>query len=82
MNDVPELSYTMREMRCFLPTGWRVEPDAEAGWRPEREAWVTVLRDGSELSWELMVELDQARTLGRSEALRRAMARVKSRVGS
>lgn len=77
MSDLSELGYTMREVHCFLPTGWRVEPDAGGGWQPARGAWVARIRDGSELSWELTVKLEEARSLGRSEALRRAMARVK-----
>lgn len=73
MGDADELDYSQRELRRFLPLGWSLTDDAEAGWSGDRNAWITTVRDGSGLDWRLSVKLEEARSLGRFEALRMAM---------
>ena len=74
-----ELTYTTRELRSFLPTGWRIEPNADGGWVAAEGAWISTLRDATGLDWELRVALDEARDLGREKALRMAMTAIRRR---
>ena len=74
-----ELTYTSRELRSFLPTGWKIESNAAGGWIATESAWISTVRDGSGLAWELRVTLDDTRELGREKALERAMAAIRQR---
>lgn len=73
MGTTEELDYSSRDVRRFLPLGWSLADDAGPGWDAERGAWLTTVRDGSDLDWEVSVKAEQAATLGRDEALRRAL---------
>ena len=66
-----EISYTDVEVRSVLPLGWSFEPDT-ARWDEVSRIWEATVLDGSDLAWPVRVSLDEARSAGRLEALRRA----------
>ena len=74
-----ELTYTTRELLSFLPMGWSIESGAEGGWVADEGAWISTVRDGSGLAWELRVALVDTRELGKEEALKRAMTAIHQR---
>ena len=77
MNAANELSYTRAEIRSFLPTGWSLPASGDEGqWDAARSAWRVVLIDGTDLEWPVEIDLAQANSLGRMEALRQATRRV------
>ena len=69
------LSYTETEMRSYLPTGWDLA-DGPGAWDPKKKLWRTTVLDNVEFDWPVAVKPDDAKTLGRLEALRRAFDRV------
>jgi hypothetical protein len=73
MND--PLHYTETEVRSYLPTGWELGRAAE-GWDSRKRLWKATLIDNVEFDWPLEVTADAASSLGRLEALRRAVDRV------
>jgi hypothetical protein len=77
MSSASELSYTRAEIRSFLPTGWSLPASGEQGhWDATRGVWTLVLIDGTDLEWPVEIDLAQAESLGRMEALRQATRRA------
>lgn len=70
------IRYTETEVRSFLPTGWDLAGDPAGRWDPKKRAWSATVVDNVEFDWPLVVKADDASSLGRLEALRRAMDRV------
>ena len=66
------LSYSLIEIRSFLPTGWSIAASEPGEWDADAEAWVVTLRDGSDLEWPMKVSLKKARSEGRLQALEQA----------
>ena len=73
MDDAEPLEFSLHELHRVLPLGWSLADETGGAWDPARGAWATTVRDGSGLDWQVTVEPDAVRSLGRFEALRRAM---------
>ena len=69
------LSYTETEIRSFLPTGW-ILSEGPGAWDPKKKVWRTTVLDNVEFDWPVEVKPDEALSLGRIEALRKAIDRV------
>ena len=67
------LSYTETEIKGFLPTGWSLTRDGAGAWDPKKKVWQLRVLDGVDFDWPVVVKSDDASSLGRLEALRRAM---------
>jgi len=76
MNDAEPLRYTETEVRSFLPTGWSLSGDPAGSWDAKKRVWRTTVIDNVDFDWPLAVDAGDAASLGRMEALRRAMDRV------
>jgi hypothetical protein len=70
------LSYTETEIRSYLPTGWSLTEDGPGAWDPKKKVWRTMVIDNVEFDWPVEVKTDEASSLGRLEALRKAIDRV------
>jgi hypothetical protein len=70
------LSYTETEIRSFLPTGWNLTEDGPGAWDPKKKVWRTTVLDNVEFDWPVEVKTDEVSSLGRLEALRKAIDRV------
>lgn len=78
MTEGDEVHYTTSEIRSYLPTGWRLAPgETEGHWDPALRIWTVSVHDGSDLEWPVSVGSDQARSMGRLEALRRSLEILK-----
>jgi hypothetical protein len=67
------LSYTETEIRSFLPTGWDLAGDGQGTWDAKKKSWQVRVIDNVEFDWPVVVKADDAGSVGRLEALRRAM---------
>lgn len=70
------LRYTETEVRSFLPTGWDLVGMPEGSWDPKKKTWRATVIDNVEFDWPVVVKADDAASLGRLEALRKAFDRV------
>lgn len=70
------LSYTDTEIRSFLPTGWDIVGDGKGTWDSKKRTWQVSVLDNVEFDWPVVVKADDVTSLGRMEALRRAMNAV------
>jgi hypothetical protein len=73
------LSYTETEINSFLPTGWSLARNAAnpaGSWDAKKRIWQLTVLDGVDFDWPVVVKPDDAGSLGRLEALRRAMDTV------
>lgn len=77
------LNYTETEVNSYLPTGWSLarsttNPAANpaGAWDAEKKAWQLRVLDGVDFDWPVVVKADDAGSLGRLEALRRALDMV------
>ena len=67
------LSYLPIEVRSYLPGGW-VLPDSEYGaWDAKDKAWKIKVIDGADADHTVEVAADTASSVGRMEALRKAI---------
>ncbi len=67
------LSYLPIEVRSYLPGGW-VLPDSEYGtWDAKAETWKIRVFDGADSDHTIQVEAGAAGSVGRMEALRKAI---------
>jgi len=67
------LSYLPIEVRSYLPGGW-VLPDSELGaWDAKQKAWKIQVIDGADANHTVEVGADSAGSVGRLEALRKAI---------
>lgn len=69
------LSYTETEIRSYLPTGWNLS-EGTGAWDPKKKVWRTMVLDNVEFDWPVEVTPDEASSLGRIEAMRKAIDRV------
>lgn len=76
MADGEPLRYTETEIRSFLPSGWNLTGEAVGSWDAKKRVWRTMVLDNVDFDWPLVVDAADASSLGRLEALRRAMDRV------
>ena len=67
------LYYTETEVKSYLPTGWSLTRDGAGAWNAKQKAWQLRVLDGVDFDWPVVVKSDDAGSLGRMEALRRAM---------
>lgn len=70
------LNYTETEVKSYLPTGWsltRNTANPAGTWDAKKKAWQLRVLDGVGFDWPVVVKSDDAGSLGRMEALRRAM---------
>ena len=70
------LSYTATEIRSFLPTGWNLAEEDPGAWDSKKKVWRTMVIDNVDFDWPVEVKPDEASSLGRLEALRKAIDRV------
>ena len=70
------LSYTATEIRSFLPTGWNIAEDGPGAWDAKNKVWRAMVIDNVDFDWPVEVKPDEASSLGRLEALRKAIDRV------
>lgn len=70
------LRYTETEVRSYLPTGWTLADSPEGSWDPKKKTWRTTVVDNVEFDWPVVVKADDAASLGRLEALRKAFDQV------
>jgi hypothetical protein len=70
------LRYTETEVRSYLPTGWTLADSPEGNWDPKKKTWRTTVVDNVEFDWPVVVKADDAASLGRLEALRKAFDQV------
>ena len=67
------LSYLPIEVRSYLPGGW-VLPDSEFGaWDAKEKTWKIKVIDGADAAHTISVEAGAAGSVGRMEALRKAV---------
>jgi hypothetical protein len=76
MKSSEPLRYTEAEVRSYLPTGWNLAGEPEGRWDAKKRLWRATVVDNVDFDWPLEVGGDDAASLGRLEALRRAMDRV------
>jgi hypothetical protein len=76
MADGDPLGYTETEIRSFLPSGWNLIGEAAGTWDSRKRVWRTMVLDNVDFDWPVVVDAVDAASLGRLEALRRAMDRV------
>lgn len=70
------LSYTETEIRSFLPTGWNLTEDGPGAWDAQDKVWRTTVIDNVDFDWTIEVTPNEASSLGRLEAIRKALDRV------
>jgi hypothetical protein len=70
------LSYTETEIRSFLPSGWTLAQDGPGDWDPKKKVWRMMVLDNVDFDWPVEIKPDEATSLGRLEALRKAIDRV------
>jgi len=70
------LTYTETEVRSFLPTGWNLLGAPEGTWDPKKKTWNAQVIDNVDFDWPVVVKAGDASSLGRIEALRKALDRV------
>ena len=70
------IRYTETEVRSYLPTGWNLAGDPQGSWDAKKRLWRATVIDNVDFDWPLTVADADAASLGRLEALRRAMDRV------
>ena len=70
------LSYTETEIRSYLPSGWNLAEEGVGSFDAKKKVWRTMVIDNVEFDWPVEVAGADAASLGRLEALRRAMDRV------
>lgn len=68
--------YTETEVRSFLPTGWGLAGSPAGTWDAKKKVWRATVIDNVDFDWPVEVKANDASSLGRMEALRRAMDRV------
>ena len=74
-----ELNYTETEIKSYLPTGWsltRNTANPAGKWDPKKQVWQLTVLDGVDFDWPVVVKSGDASSLGRLEALGRAMNAV------
>lgn len=76
MNDTEPLRYTETEVRSVLPSGWNLTGDPAGSWDAKKRIWRTTVLDNVDFDWPVAVDPAAVASLGRLEALRRAMDRV------
>lgn len=76
MSAAEPLRYTETEVRSYLPSGWSLSGDPGGSWDPKKNVWRATVVDNVDFDWPLVVGAGDASSLGRLEALRRAMDRV------
>lgn len=76
MKTTDSLSYTETEIRSYLPTGWSLADDSAGAWDPKKNVWRTTVLDNVEFDWPVEIKPAEVSSLGRIEALRKAMDRV------
>jgi hypothetical protein len=77
MNTTSEpIGYTETEVRSYLPTGWDLAGNPEGSWDAKKKVWRATVIDNVDFDWPVEVKATEASSLGRIEALRRAMDRV------
>jgi len=76
MSSPESLSYTENEVRSYLPSGWSLLGDPAGSWDPKKRIWSATVVDNVDFDWPVVVGAGEATSLGRLEALRRAMDRV------
>jgi hypothetical protein len=69
------LNYTETEIRSFLPTGWSLGDEGGA-WDAKKKVWQSRVIDNVDFDWPVVIKAADASSLGRLEALRRAMDKV------
>ncbi len=58
------------------PSGWNLTGDPAGSWDARKRSWRATVIDNVDFDWPLVVDAGDAASLGRLEALRRAMDRV------
>jgi hypothetical protein len=76
MSSPESLSYTENEVRSYLPSGWSLLGDPAGSWDPKKRTWSATVVDNVDFDWPVVVGAGEATSMGRLEALRRAMDRV------
>jgi hypothetical protein len=71
-----ELNYTETEVKSYLPTGWSLNRDGAGTWDAKKKVWQLRVLDGVDFDWPVVVKSDDAGSLGRLEALGRALNTV------
>jgi len=70
------LSYTALEVRSYLPSGWNLTEDGPGAWDSQKNVWRTMVMDNVDFDYPVEVKPEEASSLGRLEALRKAIDRV------
>ncbi|HXO20793.1 MAG TPA: hypothetical protein VOA87_12825 [Thermoanaerobaculia bacterium] len=76
MQAAEPLRYTESEVRSYLPSGWHLAGDPQGNWDAKKKSWRVQVLDNVDFDWPVVVGADEAASLGRLEALRRAVDRV------
>ncbi len=77
MSQDSPLSYTLTEIKSYLPSGWTLAEEQPAGsWDDRKRSWQATVRDSVQFDWPLEVKAAEASQKGRLEALKAAMDRV------
>lgn len=71
-----ELSYTEREIKSFLPTGWNLYPGDLGTWDGKSREWFIKVHDEVDFDWPVVVTAKQAEAEGRIQALRHALETI------
>lgn len=71
-----ELTYTEREIKSFLPTGWNLHSGDLGTWDAKHREWTIQVHDEVDFDWPVVVSAKQAEAEGRIQALRHALDRV------
>jgi hypothetical protein len=83
MDAPPEaLSYTVDELRSYLPSGWELADGGEQVWDPGKRRVVVRVYDNVEFDWPVAITAGAVDEHGRLQALKRAMdLAFRSRLG-
>jgi hypothetical protein len=76
MKTSESVGYTETEIRSYLPTGWNLVGTPTGTWDPKKKVWHATLLDNVDFDWPVEVKAGDASSMGRLEALRRAIDRV------
>jgi hypothetical protein len=76
MKTSESVGYTETEIRSYLPTGWNLVGTPTGAWDAKKKVWHATLLDNVDFDWPVEVKAGEASSMGRLEALRRAIDRV------
>lgn len=70
-------SFSLIDVRSYLPAGWNlVDPDDAGRWDAQAGGWILRVHDGADTPWTVLVRATDVQRHGRLPALREALDHV------